>query len=582
MTILFEVNNVSYAHPMPGSLPHRALRDISFQIDEGEYISIVGANGSGKTTLARHLNGLLIPQRGSILFQGVNTSDKNNLPFIHQNVGMVFQQPQEQMIATTIEEDVAFGPENLGLSTFEIRSRVKDALQSVDMWDQRMRSPQYLSAGQTQRVALAGILAMQPKCVIFDEATAMLDPAGRDEVLANITRLHAQGITIIAISHYMEEAALAERMIGLSKGKLVFDGSARELFTNSEMLAVLNLNRPRILSFSEPLQNWIPSLEAPFTLHEFEMQVPALSKPVHFPPLNHERQSPLQVSPFVELNDLSFTYMHNTPLSHQALEKVNLQFSEGSFYGLIGATGSGKSTLLQHFNGLYLPQSGSIRVGPFNINQDTDLLALRRYAGIVFQNPNYQLFEQYVGDEIAYGLRLLGIQRASLHERVKQAMTIVGLDFDTFKDRMTFTLSGGERRKVALASTIVLDPKLLLLDEPTAGLDPLARNEILTQMNSLHKSGKTMVVSSHQLEDLALLTDHVSMLSDGKVVASQPTEQLFSNQQLLQEYGMTSPIAAKMAAVLRSKGWLVPENIIVSSQLITAFQSLSTDYHVNL
>jgi energy-coupling factor transporter ATPase len=582
MTILFEVNNVSYAHPMPGSLPHRALRDISFQIDEGEYISIVGANGSGKTTLARHLNGLLIPQRGSILFQGVNTSDKNNLPFIHQNVGMVFQQPQEQMIATTIEEDVAFGPENLGLSTFEIRSRVKDALQSVDMWDQRMRSPQYLSAGQTQRVALAGILAMQPKCVIFDEATAMLDPAGRDEVLANITRLHAQGITIIAISHYMEEAALAERMIGLSKGKLVFDGSARELFTNSEMLAVLNLNRPRILSFSEPLQNWIPSLEAPFTLHEFEMQVPALSKPVHFPPLNHERQSPLQVSPFVEINDLSFTYMHNTPLAHQALEKVNLQFSEGSFYGLIGATGSGKSTLLQHFNGLYLPQSGSIRVGPFNINQDTDLLALRRYAGIVFQNPNYQLFEQYVGDEIAYGLRLLGIQRASLHEKVKQAMTIVGLDFDTFKDRMTFTLSGGERRKVALASTIVLDPKLLLLDEPTAGLDPLARNEILTQMNSLHKSGKTMVVSSHQLEDLALLTDHVSMLSDGKVVASQPTEQLFSNQQLLQEYGMTSPIAAKMAAVLRSKGWLVPENIIVSSQLITAFQSLSTDYHVNL
>jgi energy-coupling factor transporter ATPase len=582
MTILFEVNNVSYAHLMPGSLPHRALRDISFQIDEGEYISIVGANGSGKTTLARHLNGLLIPQRGSILFQGVNTSDKNNLPFIHQNVGMVFQQPQEQMIATTIEEDVAFGPENLGLSTFEIRSRVKDALQSVDMWDQRMRSPQYLSAGQTQRVALAGILAMQPKCVIFDEATAMLDPAGRDEVLANITRLHAQGITIIAISHYMEEAALAERMIGLSKGKLVFDGSARELFTNSEMLAVLNLNRPRILSFSEPLQNWIPSLEAPFTLHEFEMQVPVLSKPVHFPPLNHERQSPLQVSPFVEINDLSFTYMHNTPLAHQALEKVNLQFSEGSFYGLIGATGSGKSTLLQHFNGLYLPQSGSIRVGPFNINQDTDLLALRRYAGIVFQNPNYQLFEQYVGDEIAYGLRLLGIQRASLHEKVKQAMTIVGLDFDTFKDRMTFTLSGGERRKVALASTIVLDPKLLLLDEPTAGLDPLARNEILTQMNSLHKSGKTMVVSSHQLEDLALLTDHVSMLSDGKVVASQPTEQLFSNQQLLQEYGMTSPIAAKMAAVLRSKGWLVPENIIVSSQLITAFQSLSTDYHVNL
>ncbi|OJX39570.1 MAG: hypothetical protein BGO78_13775 [Chloroflexi bacterium 44-23] len=582
MTILFEVNNVSYAHPMPGSLPHRALRDISFQIHEGEYISIVGANGSGKTTLARHLNGLLIPQRGSVLFQGVNTRDKNNLPFIHQNVGMVFQQPKEQMIATTIEEDVAFGPENLGLSTLEIRTRVKEALQSVNMWDERRRSPQYLSAGQTQRVALAGILAMHPKCIIFDEATAMLDPAGRDEVLANISRLRAQGITIITISHYMEEAALADRMIGLSKGKLVFDGSARELFTNAEMLATLNLNRPRIFSFSEQLQHWIPCLKAPFTVDEFEQQVPSLSNPVHFPPLNDERQPPRQASAFVEIKDLSFTYMHKTPLAHQALEKVNLQFSEGSFYGLIGATGSGKSTLLQHFNGLYLPQSGSIRVGPFNIDHDVDLLALRRYAGIVFQNPDYQLFEQYVGDEIAYGLRLLGIQGAALRERVKQAMAAVGLDFDIFKDRMTFSLSGGERRKVALASTIALDPKLLLLDEPTAGLDPLARNEILSQMNSLHKGGKTMVVSSHQLEDLALLTDHISMLSAGKVVASQPTDQLLSNQPLLQKHGLTTPIAAKMAAILRSKGWLVPENIIVSSQLITAFQSLPADYHVNL
>ncbi len=582
MTRLFEVNNVSYAHPMPGSLPHRALRDVSFQIDEGEYVSIVGANGSGKTTLARHLNGLLIPQQGSIHFQGLITSDKKNLAFIHQNVGMVFQHPQEQMIATTIEEDVAFGPENLGLPTGEIRTRVKNALQSVDMWEQRMRSPQHLSAGQMQRVALAGILAMQPKCVIFDEATAMLDPAGREEVLTSILRLRAQGITIITISHFMEEAALADRMIGLSKGKLIFDGPARKLFNNSEMLAALNLDRPRIMAFSQQLRKWIPTLEAPFTLDEFDLQVPFLSTPIAFPNLGRSNQPPPQAPPFVEAKDISFTYMNNTPLSHQALEKVDIQFSEGSFHGLIGATGSGKSTLLQHFNGLYIPQSGSLRVGHFQVDPNTDFLALRRFAGIVFQNPDYQLFEQYVGDEIAYGLRLMGIQGPALREKVKQAMAIVGLDFDTFKDRMTFALSGGERRKVALASTIVLDPKLLLLDEPTAGLDPLARSEILAQMKSLHTSGKTMVISSHQLEDLALLTDHVTMLSEGKVVASQPSELILSNQQLLNEYAMTAPIAAKMAAVLRSKGWLLPENIIVSNQLIAAFQSLEANQHVSL
>ncbi len=582
MTRLFEVNNVSYAHPMPGSLPHRALRDISFQIEEGEYVSIVGANGSGKTTLARHLNGLLIPQKGSIHFQGLISSDKKNLAYIHQNVGMVFQHPQEQMIATTIEEDVAFGPENLGLPTLEIRARVKNALQSVDMWEQKMRSPQHLSAGQMQRVALAGILAMQPKCVIFDEVTAMLDPAGRDEVLTNILRLRDQGITIITISHFMEEAALADRMIGLSKGKLIFDGAARKLFNDSEMLAALNLDRPRILAFSQHLHKWIPTLEAPFTLDEFNLQVPFLSTPVVFPNMDRSIQLPPQASPFVEATDISFTYMNHTPLAHTALEKVNLHFSEGSFHGLIGATGSGKSTLLQHFNGLYIPQSGSLRVGKFYVDQDTDFLALRRFAGIVFQNPNYQLFEQYVGDEIAYGLRLMGIQGPTLREKVKQAMAIVGLDFDTFKDRMTFALSGGERRKVALASTIVLDPKLLLLDEPTAGLDPLARNEILAQMKSLHESGKTMVISSHQLEDLALLTDHVTMLSQGKVIASQPADLILSNQQLLNEYDMTAPIAAKMAAVLRTKGWLVPENIIASKQLIAAFQSLETNQHVNL
>lgn len=579
---MFEVNQISYAHPMPGSLPHRALRNINFHVDQGEYIAIVGANGSGKTTLARHLNGLLIPQQGEVLVNSLNTNQKNNLHKIHQLVGMVFQHPQEQMIATTVEEDVAFGPENLGLTTAAIRERVQSALTAVEMWDQRTRSPQHLSAGQMQRVALAGILAMQPECVIFDEVSAMLDPGGRREVLESIEKLHAQGITIITISHFMEEAALADRILGLSKGKLVFDGSPRSLFEDSALLQVLNLDHPRIFSFSQQLKKWIPSLHSPMTLSEFESQITTLEVPIQFPNLDSSLLLCNSAPPLIEAKDLSFSYLINTPLAQSALNNIDLQIGENSFHGLIGATGSGKSTLLQHFNGLYFPQRGNLRVGNFQVDKNVDFLALRRFAGIVFQNPEYQLFEQYVGDEIAYGLRLMGITGDQLRQRVRTAMDTVGLEFETFKDRMTLALSGGEKRKVALASTLALNPTLLLLDEPTAGLDPFARREILAEMRNLHASGKTMIVSSHQLEDLALLTDHATLLANGSVVASQESDMLLSNHGLLEENAMIAPIAAQMAKVLRSKGYLLPENIIISQQLIASFEQRNPDYHVSI
>jgi energy-coupling factor transport system ATP-binding protein len=572
METIFKVDHISFSHPIPGGEPQLALKDLSFQILQGEYVAIVGANGSGKTTLARHLNALHIPDQGQVLIHNLNTSDKSNFLAIHQRIGMVFQHPQEQMIATTVEEDVAFGPENLGLPTSEIRERVKSALQSVNMWEYRARAPHQLSAGQMQRVALAGILSMQPSCIIFDEVTAMLDPAGRQDVLNSIKLLHKMGITIITISHFMEEAVEAERILGLSNGQLIFDGPPGELFSNDRLLESLNLTKPRILTFAQQLSKWIPELQNPMTLSEFELQLKLLENHVSFNQLNQNNNKTYKTTPLVEVNDLSFTYLMNTPLAQPALHDITFNIPENSLHGLIGSTGSGKSTLLQHFNGLYNAQQGSLRVGPFTINQGTDVIALRRYAGIVFQNPNYQLFEQFVGDEIAYGLKLIGIRGSELRQRVREAMTLVGLDFDTFKDRMTFALSGGERRKVALASTLVLDPTLLLLDEPTAGLDPFARQDILNKMKLMHKKGKTLVVSSHQLEDLALLTDRVTLLSQGRLVSSQESNVLLSNHHLLQENLMIAPIAAQMTSILREKGWHLPDNIINSQQLISNFE----------
>ncbi|PKO13276.1 MAG: energy-coupling factor transporter ATPase [Chloroflexi bacterium HGW-Chloroflexi-10] len=571
MANLFDVNHISYAHPIPGGEPHPALRDISFQIQQGEYIAIVGANGSGKTTLARHLNALLVPDQGTVRMQGLNTREKENHLSIHQRVGMVFQHPQEQMIATSLEEDVAFGPENLGLSTPEIKERVRTALTQVEMWDQRSRSPQHLSAGQMQRVALAGILAMRPACIIFDEATAMLDPAGREDVLHFLKDLHKDGITVITITHFMEEAALAERVFGMSQGHLLFDGSPRQLFTNPALLEEMNIDKPRVLSFAQELATWIPELNDPLTLAEFDQQLKPLPQTITMPALDipgYTKQPDM-----VNALDLSFTYLRNTPLAHTALYDIDFNVTENTIHGMIGATGSGKSTLMQHLNGLYLPQNGQLKVGPFQVNENTDLLQLRRFAGIVFQNPNYQLFEQYVGDEIAYGLRLLGFAGPELRERVRHAMQWVGLDFEVFKDRMTFALSGGERRKVALASTLALDPTLLLLDEPTAGLDPVARRDILARIKSIHQQGKTIIVSSHQLEDLALLTSQITLLSEGRVVSNQASGALLSDHLLLEANQMSAPVAAHMAASLRKKGWLLPPEIIISQQLIGNFKA---------
>ena len=574
MSTIFNIDHISYAHPIPGAESQPALKDISFEIQQGEYVAIVGANGSGKTTLAKHLNALLLPDQGQVVVQNLNTRNKSSLLSIHQKIGMVFQQPQEQMIATTIEEDVAFGPENLGLSTPEIRSRVKTALQDVNMWEFRSRAPNQLSAGQIQRIALAGILAMQPACIIFDEVTAMLDPVGRQDVLASIKSLQEQGITIIYISHFMEEAVLADRILGLAEGQLIFDGNPRELFSDDKTLSLLNLTKPRILSFAHQLRKWIPSIGSPLTLQEFDSQLVMFgnSHIIEFNPLDIGWLLKNNNKTLIKAKDLSFTYSLNTPMANQALHNVSFDIAEQSLHGLIGATGSGKSTLLQHLNGLYVAQQGSLRVGPFDINDNTDVIALRRYAGIVFQNPNYQLFEQYVGDEIAYGLRLTGIDGTELRQRVQETMNLVGLDFDIFKDRLTFALSGGERRKVALASTLVLNPTILLLDEPTAGLDPVSRQDILMKMKSMHQAGKTLVVSSHQLEDLALLTDHVTLLSQGHVVSSQESDLLLSNHPLLQENQMIAPVAAQMTEVLRKKGWLLPDNIITSQQLINCFQ----------
>jgi energy-coupling factor transport system ATP-binding protein len=277
----------------------------------------------------------------------------------------------------------------------------------------------------------------------------------------------------------------------------------------------------------------------------------------------------------IEVAGLEYVYLQGTPLEHCALRGVNLKAQPGEVHGLLGRTGSGKSTLMQHLNGLLRPQKGRVRVADFHLNDPKlDRREVVRRGGLVFQNPEAQFFEYYVGDEIAFGPRQLPTGE-KLAERVRRAMQQVGLDFESFKDRPLATLSGGERRKVALASTLVLAPEILLLDEPTAGLDPASRRELLANLVKMQRDGLTIVLSSHQMDDLAILAQALTVFDQGKDVLTGSCEAVFAQGSKLQEHGLEAPLVTQIADVLRGKGWPVPLGVMREEQLAAAVAALA-------
>ena len=274
MNNIIEVNNISFEY-ITEEDSFKAIDDLSLNIKEGEFLAIIGHNGSGKSTLSKNLNAILMPTKGNILIDGMDTREEEKLWDIRQTAGMVFQNPDNQIVATVVEEDVAFGPENLGIKPEEIRKRVDESLKSVGIYELRDRQPHLLSGGQKQRVAIAGIIAMKPKCVIFDEATAMLDPSGRKEVMNTIKRLNKEeNISVIHITHFMEEAVDADRVIVMEKGKKVLEGTPKQVFSKIDMLKKIGLDVPYMTELSKELNKEGLKIESDIlTVDEMVMQL---------------------------------------------------------------------------------------------------------------------------------------------------------------------------------------------------------------------------------------------------------------------------------------------------------------------
>ena len=573
-----------------------ALSELNFSIEAGSFVCILGHNGSGKSTLAKLFNALQLPTEGTILVSGMDSREEKNIFPIRREVGMVFQNPDNQIIASVVEEDVGFGPENIGLPTDEIWQRVNNALSAVHMEAYRLKSPNHLSGGQKQRVAIAGTLAMEPKTIVLDEPTAMLDPSGRKEVLESVLELkRKKGISIILITHYMEEAVDADRILLMDSGKLVMDGSPREVFQNVERLKEYRMDVPLITELAHKLQKkgfpiektilkkeeleeeLFKLKEEGFSLQENIMasELPGLSEP--------SSEKPHAGDYIVEAEHLSAIFQEGTAMESYALKDLSVKIRRGSLTAVIGHTGSGKSTLVQHLNGLIKAKSGEIFVsfrenpplvksgksflffkgkktviekrGRLSLSEEGfDYRALRFKVGLVFQYPEYQLFEETVLLDVMFGPLNQGKSREDAEALAKNALASLGIGEELYA-KSPFELSGGQKRKVAIAGVLAMGPELLILDEPTAGLDPAGRDELFEEIAGLRKNyAMTILLVSHSMDDVARYADEVLVLHQGELKMEGTVEEVFSKKEELEAMGLGLPQIRALLFDLKKNG----------------------------
>ena len=573
MDYFIEINNVSFSYQQSGREPLLAVSHVNLQMPRGSHTAILGRNGSGKSTLARLINALEQPSSGSLRVGGLSTADEANVWEIRRLCGMVFQNPDNQIIGTTVEEDVAFGPENLGFPPAEIRKAVDAALDYVGLAAMAQTPPHLLSGGQKQKLAIAGIMAMRPTCLILDEATSMLDPISRQDFMTLVQRLiREEGLTVINITHNMEEALLADHVAVMGEGNVVLSGTPNEVFNQVAQIKQEGLDVPVHNEITHelscllelPLQpnetpDW-PSagqavrrlLDTAWAKPDGQVRLELLANQIGVAPTAQAAGEPAPI--VMSVSHLSHTYAPGTALAFQALNDISFDVRRGELLGIIGHSGSGKSTLIQHLNGLIRAQSGKVSVLGMNASVNADIKKIRQQVGLLFQYPEHQLFEETVFQDIAFGPRRMGLDMVEIEKRVLKAARIVGLREDDL-ERSPFELSGGQKRRAAIAGILAMEPDVLILDEPAAGLDPAGRDEILGYADNLRTMGVTVILVSHSMEDIARLADRVLVLNKGRVQAFGTPAEVFTDEAKLVEAGLSIP---RSAAFLRLQQTYLP------------------------
>lgn len=571
------------------------LKGVDLTIKKGEFIALLGRNGSGKTTFSKQLNAILRPSEGTVTVDEMGTRDAEKLYDIRQHVGMVFQNPDNQMVAANVEEEVAFGPENLGMESDTIVARVKQALEQVRMWKRRKTAPNHLSGGQKQRIAIAGILAMHPDYIVLDEPTAMLDPKGRKEVMEALQRLNQeQEMTVILITHDMEEAALAGRVILLADGQVRFDGTPEDFFGEDALLAEMGMEAPlsyrvRKLIDSDVFEKKIGDArveeatidkrekvaEYDKTGREWEASSELVDKKKN---KKAEAETDEKNQALLSLQHVSYIYSPGTAYEKVALDDVNLSLGKGEIVGLAGHTGSGKSTMIQLLNGLLKPTSGTVTFEGKDIHaKGYSGNYLRSKVGMVFQYPEHQMICDTVWEDVAFGPSKQGLTGEACETRVEEALRFVDLP-EKYYQASPLQLSGGQKRRVAIAGVLAMHPEYIILDEPAAGLDAAGKREIFDRIRRMSREqGIGVLLVSHSMEDLAEYADRIIVLDDGKKILDDRSAEVFAERETLETCGLDVPEAVKFADRLRAEGYAIPQTVIREEELLETLRACVGD-----
>jgi len=542
---MISIKNLTYYYP---GFEDAVLDNINLTVEEGEFILLLGPSGCGKSTLVQCLNGIIPKVSSGDLSGEIFINKKNVRDYkvyqLSTDVGLVFQNPDTQLFGLTVEEDVAFGPENLGIEREGIRARVKHSLETVGLEDFKDRFTFTLSGGEKQRTAIAGNLAMEPKILVLDEPTSDLDPAGTKEVFETLKHLNRdRNITIILIEHKIDEVmGLADRSIVMDKGRIILDGNTFDIFIqNLDVLEEIGIHLPQLMRISSLLgvkPSYDEIVSGLGSLDGFSRDLPATY---------HPARGPTQVA----FENVEFGY----PDGNLALKGVNLEIRRGEFVALIGPNGSGKTTLLSCLIGLNRPTAGRILINGQDIRK-RGVAEQAQVVGYLFQNPDYQLFTDSVHDEVAFGLKNRQSRPDDIDKRVDQALEM--MELSVYRDRHPHSLSRGQRQRLAVASILSMEPDIIVLDEPTTGQDRGHLNKFLARMKMLNEAGKTIILISHDMGVVAEYASRTIVMKDGGILMDDGTREVFSRPDILGEASIEPHLLSRACNDVRKVGGDIP------------------------
>lgn len=542
-----EMQDVSFTYK--GS-ETEVLQNINLTVEEGKFTVIMGRTGAGKTTLAMLPNGI-IPQlvegkvKGTVIADSKDTS-LYRVQTMAKEIGLVLQDPETQIFGRTVEEDTAFGPRNYLIPRKEILERTKVALSKVRLDGYEKRQTSQLSGGEKQRLAIAGILAMNPSIIILDEPTSELDPIGREEIYSTMVSLQKeQHKTVLAVEHSSQEISeKADEVVVLSDARVVWQGNPEMFFRELELVDKYGIKPLPVSKIGWKLyrKGYIKKEEIPLTVNDaYKLIIKLLDgKKLVFEPKEEKRT---EAKKLIEVRNLHYKY----DKSKEAIRGVDLDVYEGDYLALIGQNGAGKTTLAKHFNSLFKPSEGNIIVcGKDTKNEEPYSLA--ESIGYVFQNPDNQIFSTSVYKEMEYGLKNLKLDEKEISERIHEVAKM--LDLEKVLNEHPFSLGKGERQRIAVASILVLKPKILVVDEPTTGQDWDGIQNMMKLIDQLHENGTTIIMITHDMDVVATHANRAVVMCYGKIVAQGGVREVFKQKAVLESAFVSRPQIAELSEKL--------------------------------